>query len=357
MGLKTTCIGAFPKPDYLPIKDWFSVDHGLTDQGGKVTRDYTQAMQNADTQTETLFVRATSEAVEAQVNAGIDVPSDGEQRRENYIHYHCRHLDGFDFENLTARVLRDGAYETELPTIRGPIRAPQTPDTAKFLARDYEIAQSFTKKPVKVTVPGPLTIMDTTVNAHYEDERKLAADLADALNVGVRALADAGCTYIQVDEPLFARSVDRALAFGVDALDRCFHKVPANVIRVMHMCCGYPNHVDDEEYHKADPQSYFDLAEAIDRSSVHQVSIEDAHRHNDLSLLEVFERSTVLFGAVAIAKSRVEPVEEVVERLQAALEHIDKDRLWAAPDCGLGLIGHSLARAKLDVLCRAAEAV
>lgn len=353
MALKTTCVGAFPKPDYLPIKDWFSVDHGMTDQGGKVTRDYTDAMAKADTETEALFVRATKEAVLAQTEMGIDVPTDGEQRRENYIHYHCRHLDGFDFENLTSRVLRDGAYEAELPTIRGPIKGHE----AQFLARDYEIAQSFTDRPVKITVPGPLTIMDTTVNDYYEDERELAADLADALNIGVRALADAGCQYIQIDEPLFARSVDRALAFGVDGLDRCFHKVPGEVTRVMHMCCGYPNHVDDEEYHKADRQTYFDLAEAVDHSSVNQVSIEDAHRHNDLSLLEKFSRSTVMFGTVAIAKSRVEPVEELVDRLKVALDHIDRERLWVSPDCGLGLIGHDLAMAKLKNMCEAARAV
>ncbi len=353
MALQTTCLGAFPKPDYLPIKDWFSVDHGMTDQGGKVTRDYSEAIQVADAETEALFQKATREAVEAQVNAGIDIVSDGEQRRENYIHYHCRHLDGFDFENLEARVLRDGAYEAELPAIRSNIAARGV----EFLQRDYEVAQGFTSHPVKITVPGPLTIMDTTYNAHYEDEQKLAFDLADAINVAVRCLADAGCPYIQVDEPLFARAVDRALNYGVEALDRCFHKVPSEVVRVMHMCCGYPSHLDDEVYHKADQNCYFELADAVDRTSVHQVSIEDAHRHNDLALLEKFSRSTILFGAVAIAKSRVEEVDEVVERLRAALNHIDRERLVAAPDCGLGLLGQTRAVDKLKVLSAAAKVV
>lgn len=353
MSLQTTCLGAFPKPDYLPIKDWFSVDHGMTDQGGKVTRDYSEAMRQANAETEALFVRATREAVEAQVNAGIDILSDGEQRRENYIHYHCRHLEGFDFDNLEARVLRDGAYEAELPVIRSDIKAKGV----EFLQRDYEIAQSFTSHPVKLTVPGPLTIMDTTVNDHYEDPQKLAFDLADNLNVAIRGLADAGCPYIQVDEPLFAREVERALHYGVEALDRCFHKVPSQVVRVMHMCCGYPNHLDDEVYHKADQSCYFQLADAVDRTSVQQISIEDAHRYNDLSLLEQFPRSTVIFGAVAVAKSRVEEVDEIVDRLRAALEHIDRERLVAAPDCGLGLLGHDLAVAKLTRLAAAAKVV
>ncbi len=351
MGLTTTCLGAFPKPDYLPFKDWFTRDDGMTSEGGEVTREYSKLMAQMDDEAlAPLFERATREAVEAQVNVGIDVPSDGEQRRENYIHYHCRHLEGFDFDQLTHRVLRDGAYETDLPTIRSRI----APRGEHFLTRDFEVAQAFTDRPVKLTVPGPLTITDTTANAYYSDERSLAFDLADALNYEIRALADAGCRFIQVDEPLFARKVDAALDYGVEALERCFDGVSDEVTRVMHMCCGYPNYLDDEEYHKAERDCYFRLADAVDRSSIHQISIEDAHRYNDNALFERFSRSTLIFGAVAIAKSRVEPVEEIVARVRSVLEHIDADRLVLAPDCGLGILGHDLAVEKLRNLCAAA---
>jgi len=353
MTLRTTCIGAYPKPDYIPIQDWFQVQGGLAATGADVTRGYTDAMRQADAETEDLFVRATKQAVTDQVEAGIDIPTDGEMRRENYIHYHCRHLKGFDFENLTHRVLRDGAYETELPTISGKIE----PDGTHFLDHDYLTAQRFSDNPIKITVPGPTTIMDTTANVHFSDERQLAFDLADALNFEIKALADAGCRYIQIDEPLFARNVERALAYGVECLDRCFDGVPDTVTRVMHMCCGYPGGLDDTEYHKADPQSYFQLAEAVDRSSVNQISIEDAHRHNDLSLLERFTQSTVIFGSIAIAKSDIEPVEAIATRLTAALNHIDRDRLIAAPDCGLAILGRDLAREKLANLCDAARMV
>ncbi len=185
----------------------------------------------------------------------------------------------------------------------------------------------------------------------------MAFDLADALNFEIRALAEAGCKFIQVDEPLFARNVERALDYGVECLDRCFDGVPEDVTRVMHMCCGYPGHLDDEEYHKADPSCYFRLAEAVDRSTVNQISIEDAHRYNDLSLLERFQNSTVIFGSIAIAQSRVESAEEVGARLTAALEHIDRERLIAAPDCGLAMLGRDLAMKKLGVMCEAAQSV
>jgi 5-methyltetrahydropteroyltriglutamate--homocysteine methyltransferase len=353
MAIPTTCIGAWPKPDYVPVRDWFQVEGGLLDTSGDVTRAATAARATQNAGTETLYARATKAAVEDQIGCGIDVPSDGEQRRETYIHYHCRHLTGFDFEDLTKRTLRDGAYTAELPTIRGKIE----PRGEHFLDRDFEVAQGFTDRPVKITVPGPTTIMDTCANVHYSDDRALAFDLADALNFEIRALAAAGCRYIQVDEPLFARNIDRALDYGVECLDRCFDGVPNHVTRVMHMCCGYPGHLDDVEYHKADPSCYFRLAEAVDASSVNQISIEDAHRYNDLSLLEKFRNSTVIFGSVAIAESKLEPAELIAARLTAALNHIDRDRLIAAPDCGLAMLGRELAMKKLKAMCEAARAV
>jgi len=353
MSLKTTCIGAYPKPDYVPVVDWFQVTDGMSTS--KVTERYAGDLARAGDEAEALFQRATDAAVADQIACGIDVPTDGEQRRENYVHYHCRHLDGFDFEHLTHRVLRDGAYEADLPTISADIRARET----GFLVDDWKSAQANSDRPVKITIPGPLTIADTTADEHYGDPAKLGADLADALNEEVRALAKAGCRYIQIDEPLFARKVAQALDYGVANLARCFEGVGGGdgVTRVMHMCCGYPNHLDQTDYHKADPQSYFDLAEAIDASPVDQVSIEDAHRHNDLSLLDRFKETTVIFGAVAIARSAVEPSDAIRERLEQALGHIDKERLWVAPDCGLGFLGRDLAMTKLRNLSQAAHAL
>ena len=116
-------------------------------------------------------------------------------------------------------------------------------------------------------------------------------------------------------------------------------------------------HLDDLEYHKADPSCYFKLAAAVDGSSVNQISLEDAHHHNDLALLEEFVQSTVIFGAVAIAQSKVESVDDIASRLTNALKHIDRERLIAAPDCGLAMLGRDLAMIKLSHLCKAASEV
>ena len=119
-----------------------------------------------------------AEVVADQIACGIDIPTDGEVRRENYVHYQCRHFDGFDFQNLTRRVLRNGAYTSDLPTIREPIK----PQGEHVLVRDWQIAQAASDgRPVKITLPGPMTISDTTADEYYNDPAKLAVDLAAAL--------------------------------------------------------------------------------------------------------------------------------------------------------------------------------
>lgn len=359
MGIQTTTIGAYPKPECTPVRDWFLAHESETERKGSAgllgnwrPGQYETELEQAGGQAEDLFLQATRQIIEDQVNAGTDIPTDGEVRRENYIFYQCRRLDGVSFESVTHKSVRGGAFEADLPTIVGPISFKQP-----RLNEDWKAAQQFTENPVKITLPGPMTIADSIANDHYDDPATLGRDLAAALNMEVKALADAGCRYIQVDEPVFARKPGEALDFGFDNLERTFHGVPDHVTRVVHMCCGYPNALDAEGYKKADPNCYFEIADAIDRSSVDEVSLEDAHRHNDLSLLERFSKTKVILGVIAIAKSRIEPVEEVRDRLSAALGHIEADRLIAAPDCGLGFMTREMAVAKLRSLSEAAKSL
>ncbi len=347
MAIKTTCIGAYPKPAYVQLPDWFNIPAGpdMADP----TRLWSQALEDLGPDAAQIIDRGIKEAITDQVDAGIDIPTDGEIIRENYVHYHCRHLHGFDFINLTEKTLRNGAYSTGLPTIVGPVSLK-----SPFLSADWKKAQCHTSKPVKMTLPGPMTIGDTNADNYYADNQRLGADLADALNKDVISLAQAGCKYIQIDEPLFARKPDEALAYGFENLERVFHGCPDSVVRTVHMCCGYPDVLDNLDYPKADQSSYRVMADAIEQSVIDAVSIEDAHRYNDLTLLERFKTKTVIFGAVAIAKSRIEPVEEIRERLKSVLEHIDAQRLVAAPDCGLGMLTREMAVSKLKNMCKAA---
>ena len=352
--LTTTTIGAFPKPTYTPIGDWFDISRKTGGMNSaEPTKNYQTDLSKNKDKNEELFVRAAKEVIEIQIRAGIDIPTDGEVRRENYIHYHCRHLAGFDFENLEHRILRDGAYETDLPAVRSKIEHKEQ----VYSVKDFKAAQALSSKPIKFTLPGPLTIMDTTADCFYDDRPRLNRILADTINKEILALVESGCKHIQVDEPLFARQVNDALSFGFEGIDRCFHKVPKSVSRIVHMCCGYPDHLDDHDYKKASPSSYHDLSKSIDEADFDQVSIEDKPYCNDLNLLEKFQHKTVIFGSLAVASRRLETTEEVVERLKAAFNHIDRDRLVVAPDCGLGLLPTQLAEDKLRVMCKAAALV
>jgi 5-methyltetrahydropteroyltriglutamate--homocysteine methyltransferase len=179
-----------------------------------------------------------------------------------------------------------------------------------------------------------MTIADSVADRFYGDKKKLGKVVAEVLNYEVRALAKAGCKWIQVDEPVFARYVNEAIKYGIENLERCFYGVPKFVNKCMHMCCGYPDKVDEDpsiaEKKKADSGAYVRLADGLDEAEVDVVSIEDAHRHNDLGLLEKFTRTKVALGVIEIASSRVESVEEIGNRLNQVLGHIDKERLMVA---------------------------
>merc|ERR1712190_355549 len=173
---------------------------------------------------------------------------------------------------------------------------------------------------------------------------------------------EAGCKHIQIDDCMFARKPDDALAFGIRAMEQCFDGVPdGSVERTMHMCCGYPGHVDQVDYPKADSSAYFKIAPALDASTIDTISIEDAWCKNDLNLLSLFKNKKVVLGTMNVASSRVEEVEEMRSRLAEALKYIEPERLMVAPDCGLALLqgekyGHLLEK-KLTNMCLAAKGV
>jgi len=356
--LQTTVIGSFPKPPYLAIPDFFARGEKKPGLLGTNTDAYTEMISGLDAEgianLEMEIMKATEEVIKEQVDCGVDVVTDGEVRRENYIHYFCRFVNGIDFENKTEIQARNGAFTANVPSINGPVswRGPMS------CADEWKKAQAVSAVPVKYTLPGPMTIMGSTANVHYKDDKELATDLAKLVNRHVLELAEAGCKVIQVDEPLFARKPDEALSYGIDCLDLCFKDCPAGVEKQMHMCCGYPGCVDQTEYLKADVNAYFRLAPPLDESCIDAVSIEDAWRNNDLSLLSLFKKTKVIFGTMNSSSSRIETVEEMQARLSAALEYIDADRLIVAPDCGLALLDgkkyRPLLNLKLANMCKAA---
>jgi len=323
---------------------------------------------------ERIILQATEEILKKQTDVGIDFPTDGEVRRENYIHHLCRSIDGISFDNLTRQQCRPRtdeetgetiyAFEASLPTVMGKVTwCTSEVSPPEVVVQEWQLAQARSDVPVKFTLPGPMTIIGTIANRFYSDvngltEEDLARDLGKLVKQCVDALVAAGCTQIQVDEPLFARKPNEAISYGIEILNEVLSDVPSSVFTTCHICCGYPNYLDQTDYVKADQNVYIRLAPLLATSKCDGYSLEDAHRPNDFAtLLPLMGKKTVVLGCLKIASSKIDNIEEVEERLREALKYMPPEQIVVAPDCGLAFLTEEMAMEKLQIMVEAARRV
>ena len=191
MPLSTTVIGSFRKPTYLDIPDWFRTSHS-----GPFTEKHNLYLEKStESKREDTIKRATKEILDIQAEAGLDVITDGEVRRESYILHFCRALHGFDFKNLYSKVYRDGAVTTDVPRIVGEV-TPRESEPGVW--KEWKVSQDLTTLPVKITLPGAMTIINSTEDQFYGDDKALGSVLAKIINNEIKALVSAGCQHIQV---------------------------------------------------------------------------------------------------------------------------------------------------------------
>lgn len=192
--LCTTVIGSMPKPAYLNIPCWVKDGVEVKD----FVAEYNQAISKVNSEDfENQLMRATQEIIALQEKVGLTILTDGELRREKYIYGFCRNLNGFDFVNTKKKLCRNGAWEGLLPRIVSKICHKSD---VGFMAKEWIWSQKMSKLPVKVTIPGPLTIMDTFCNDFYEEENALFEDLVKCINMELKALTEAGCKQVQVNQ-------------------------------------------------------------------------------------------------------------------------------------------------------------
>ena len=234
-----------------------------------------------------------------------------------------------------------------MPRITGPIASRQ-----RFLPADYRFVRDRTDRRVKMTIPGPLTIIDSTKDEYYGDEAALAIDLAAAIRLEVEALAAAGCDIIQIDEPAFARYPQKVLDYGLGSLEACFEGI-TTVTRAVHICRGYP--IDG--YTKTDMDGYSLIAPMLAGSKIDQISIEGARQPLNLNVLPSFGDKDIIFGFVDVGEPRVESVEEIETGIRRVLEHIGPHRLFPGLDCGMIFLNPAVAKAKLANLVEATRQV
>lgn len=329
--IPTTLIGSMPKPGWL-TSEWFSVSGKWRLSGDALS----EALDDA-----------TKLALAEQERAGLDIVCDGEQRRPSHFSYFLEQLAGVDFATLKPKARRGGTTTMELPCVTGPVslRAHNTLD-------DYSFLRRLTAKPIKMTLPGPCTLVDGAYDEYYGDERALALAFADALREEIRALANAGCQIVQLDEPAVTRLPDKLHAWGVEALDRAFEGI--DVVSCVHVCYGYRSRQRGKKQWK---HGYDEILPALAKTGIAQYSLEFAEPDLPASLLEMLPGKTIQLGVIDVGSEQVESPETVARRLRAALEVLPAERLVAAPDCGCVALPRNVAYAKLNALVAGTQRV
>ena len=333
----TTVVGSMPKREWL-FRPNLAVD-------GK--RDHFGDPGNWMVDNESLLKEAMDDAtrlvLQEQERAGIDVVSDGEQRRKNYVIHHTSHMSGFDYETLGEKTTRGGRRTVMAGRCIGPIEHRRS-----IVLEDLKFALAESQRPVKVTLPGPMTVEDCVHDAYYHDDKALAFAWADAINAEARELADAGAAVIQFDEPVFSRFPHKVGDWGIEALDRCVEGV--NTTTAVHVCYGYPQ----EGLQRPIVDSYGEIIGELERSKVDQLALEFEGPSLDVKYLAACPSKTVLFGCVFNSNDSDESPSHIANRLLAAAEVLPPEQILAAPDCGLVMMSPSRAREKLTKMVQGA---
>lgn len=327
--LAATTVGSFPRPGWLA-----SVERGAATF--RLEGDSLRAAQDD----------ATIIALHEQEKAGLDILTDGEQRRTNFIHHVIGCWDGIDLKELRLKhQFRRRAQERMLPRIMGRVtrRIPAALEDVRF-------AKSHTSRPIKMAVPGPMTVIDSTVDEAYYDEDALAIDVAAALNAELLDLQAAGCDVLQIDEPAMTRYHEKVAAYGAKALDRCLEgiKVPT----IVHLCYGYPGGQSLQHHYE-----YPELLNLLLKTRIGGFAVEFGRSSYDPAILEVCKDRIIMFGCVDPGHTPPPPLGSVVERVRAALKRLDANKVWLAPDCGLMTTSRENARAKARLLAEAAAEI
>jgi 5-methyltetrahydropteroyltriglutamate--homocysteine methyltransferase len=286
---------------------------------------------------------ATALAIRDFERAGLDVITDGEIRRESYSNRFATALEGMDIDH-PAMVLGRTGKENAVPRVVGRIRRarPVEVDDLRFL-------RAHTDRPVKITLPGPFTMSRQAANEAYADEAELAMDLAVAVNEEIRDLFAAGADVVQIDEPWLQSRVDDAREYAVPAINRALEGIEGTT--ALHTCFGYAHVVSDK------PPGYAFFTE-LNECAVDQIAIESAQPRLDLSILREIPEKTVILGVLDLADDApVETADQVATHIEAALQHIEAERLQVAPDCGMKYLPRDVAFAKLKALVAGARQV
>ena len=335
---KTTVVGSMPKPDWL-------MENLPLNTKGKQVHGKGANWQFEGEILEAALDDATRLTVHDQIIAGIDIISDGEQRRTSYLTYITSKLSGFDYDNLAEKWTRNNRRLAEVGQCVGPIKRVNN-----LLSKDLEFLKSQTALPVKVTLPGPMTVVDSTFDNYYDDEVKMAMDVAVALNEEALALEKLGVSVIQFDEPVFSRYPDKVVDWGIQALDRCVLGLSKSKTAA-HICYSYPM----PGVPRPIVDSYPVILKALEDSKIDELALEFEASKLDPKLLRLCPSKTIMFGCIDNGTHEIEDPDSIAKKLLVASQHMPAEQIQAAPDCGLLPLPLDIARNKLKAMVAGAH--
>ena len=290
-------------------------------------------------------------ALQEQQQAGVDIVSDGEQTRQHFVTTFIEHLNGVDFENRKTVTIRN-RYEASVPSVIGPVSRskPVFVEDAKFL-------RSQTKQPIKWALPGPMTMIDTLYDAHYQSREKLAWEFAKILNQEAKELEAAGVDIIQFDEPAFNVFFDDVNDWGIKCLERAIEGLKCET--AVHICYGYgiKANTDWKQTLGNEWRQYEEVFPKLQKSNIDIISLECHNSRVPIELLALIRGKKVMVGAIDVASNEIETPEEVAQTLREALKYVDADKLYPCTNCGMAPLPRQIASAKLSALSKGAEIV
>jgi 5-methyltetrahydropteroyltriglutamate--homocysteine methyltransferase len=325
---RTTTVGSLPKPDWLaePETLWpaWRLSGVALHEGQR---------------------RAALEWLREQENAGLDIVGDGEQFRIHFVHGFLEDIEGIDWSLKTRMGIRNNRYEADVPTVTGALARPRPRHV-----EDTRWLRGQTHLPLKITLPGPMTLCDTLANTHYTQRADMAMRFAELLNEEALAIEAAGADIIQFDEPAFNVFLEEVREWGLPALERAMRGL--KITTVVHICYGYGIEANIQWKSTLGDswRQYEQIFPWINASSVQQVSLEFAGSKVPHEVLRLLPDKELLIGAIEVLPGHLESAEEVAHNILEASKHVDSSRLLPCTNCGMAPLSAELARSKLRAL-------
>ncbi|HSA71965.1 MAG TPA: hypothetical protein VLF65_20490 [Burkholderiales bacterium] len=328
----TTLVGSYPQPEWLIDRKKLAGRFPPRVRARELWRVEQPFLQEAQDD-------ATVLAIRAQEQAGLDIVTDGEIRRESYSNRFATALEGIDIDNPGSALDRSG-HPNPVPRIVGKIRRKHPVEV-----QDVVFLKKNTNRRVKMTVPGPFTMSQQAQNDYYKSEEEAAMDYAAAVNAEIRDLFAAGADIVQVDEPYMQARPEKARQYGLKALNHALQGI--NGTTAVHICFGYAAIIHQR------PSGYSFLPE-LAGCSCQQVSIETAQSKLDCSVLTSLSSKKIMVGCIDLSDMKVEAAQKVVERVKKALRYVPKEDVILAPDCGMKYLPRDVAFGKMKAMVEAA---